>query len=183
MDFTVNGLGVGLKKSEVKLAAPGKVTVKAKVAAFLEPRPTPATEAIRKRPLPQKPYWDVERARVGETRKVPVEVVVNGVAVDKKEIVADGSEQEVTFEVPIEKSSWVCLRIFPTSHTNPVFVLVDGKPIRASKKSAEWCLKCVDQCWQKKKPRIRKEELKEAEAAYDKAREAYRKILGECVGD
>jgi hypothetical protein len=183
MDFTVNGLGVGLKNSEVKLAAPGKVAVRATVAALLEPKPTPETEAIRKRPLPQKPYWDVERARIGATRKVPVEVVVNGVAVDKKEIVADGSEQEVSFEVPIKHSSWVCLRIFPSSHTNPIFVLVDNKPIRASKRSAEWCLKSVDQCWKQKQRAIRPQERAEAEAAYDHARREYRKILGESVAD
>ena len=183
MDFTVDGHGVGLKNSEVNLAAPGKVTVKATVAAFLEPKPTPETEAVRKRPLTQKPYWDVERARIGDGRTVPVEVIVNGIAVDKKEIVADGSEQEVSFEVPLKQSSWVCLRVFPSSHTNPVFVLVDGKPIRASKKSAAWCLKSVDQCWKQKKPRIRRQEQAEAEAAYDHARKEYAKLLGESAAD
>ena len=181
MDFSVNGLGVGLKGSEVRLAAPGKVTVKATVAALLEPKPTLKTESVRQTPLSKKPYWDVERSRIGATRKVPVEVVVNGVAVDRKEIVADGSEQEVSFEVPIKQSSWVCLRIFPSSHTNPVFVLVDGKPIRASKRSAEWCLKAVDQCWKQKRPAIRPQERADAEAAYEHARKAYRKILAECA--
>jgi hypothetical protein len=189
MDFTVDGVGVGLKKSEVKLTEPGTVTVKAKVAALLEPKPTDATERIRKAPLNAKPYWDIERCRIGETRKVPVEVVVNGVAVDKKEIVADGTEQEVTFAVPIKTSSWVCLRILPSSHTNPVFVLVGDKPIRASKKSAEWCLKCVDACWQQKAPEnkknqgIREDERPAAKAAFDKAREAYKKILEESAAD
>ena len=79
MDFTVNGLGVGEKNSEIKLSEPGKVEIKAKVAALLEPKPTPATE---KHPQAHrcnaKPYWDIERARLGDTRKVPVEVVVNG---------------------------------------------------------------------------------------------------------
>jgi hypothetical protein len=179
MDFTVNGLGVGEKKSEVKLAKAGDVEIKAKVAAFLETKPTPETEKIRKTPLDKKPYWDIERARIEDTRKVPVEVVVNGQPVARKEIVADGSEQEVTFRVPIKASSWVALRIFPSSHTNPVFVLVGDKSIRASKRSAEWCLKAVDQCWQKKKGAIRKSELAEAEKAYDHARDAYKKILAE----
>jgi hypothetical protein len=188
MDFTVNDTGVGLNKSEVKLAEPGTVKVKARVAALLEPKPTATTEHIRKSPLTAKPYWDVERARIDDTRKVPVEVVVNGEAVDRKEITADGKEQEVEFAVPIKKSSWVCLRIFPTSHTNPVFVLVGDKPIRASRKSVEWCLKAVDKCWEQKAPGIlgnppterRKQELAEAKAAFDQAREAYKKILGEC---
>src|SRR5262249_24386004 len=86
MDFAVNGLGVGLENSEVKLAEPGSVKVIARVAALLEPKPTDATERIRKTPLNQKPYWDIERARIGTSRKVPVEVVVNGHAVDQKEI-------------------------------------------------------------------------------------------------
>src|SRR5439155_17339134 len=81
MDFAVNGLGVGLKKSELKLTEPGTVKLTAHVAAFLEPKPTEATERIRKTPLNQKPYWDIERARIGTTRKVPIEVVGNGHAV------------------------------------------------------------------------------------------------------
>jgi hypothetical protein len=194
MDFSVNGLDVGQKGSEVQLEKPGMVKVKANVAALLEPKPTPETEKIRTAPtategnssyqtLVSKPYWHVERARVGNTRKVPVEVVVNGRAVDKKEIEADGSLQEVEFEVPIKQSSWVCLRIFPSSHTNPVFVLVDGKPIRASKKSAQWCLKAIDNCWKEKVKTIRKPEQAEARAAYDRAVEEYKKILGESVTD
>ncbi|HEY7159276.1 MAG TPA: CehA/McbA family metallohydrolase [Gemmataceae bacterium] len=194
MDFTVNDLGVGAKNSEVNLKTAGTVKVKAKVAAWLEPKPTPETERIRKAPTPtkgnssyrtlvSKPYWHVERARIGDTRKVPVEVVVNGRAVAKKEVLADGSEQDVEFDVPIQQSSWVALRIFPSSHTNPVFVLVGDKPIRASKRSAEWCLKAIDKCWEQKKPRIRKSEQAAAEEAYDQARAAYKKILAETTQD
>src|SRR5262249_57286479 len=90
MDFTVDGLGVGLKKSEVRLDKPGTVQVKATVAALLEPKPTPATERVRKARLDRKPYWDLERCRVGATRKVPVEVVVNGVAVRQRGGGGDG---------------------------------------------------------------------------------------------
>jgi hypothetical protein len=85
----------------------------------------------------------------------------------------------VEFELPIERSSWVALRILPSSHTNPVFVLVDDKPIRASKRSAEWCIKAIEKCWQEKSPRIREKERGDARAAYDQALEAYRKILAE----
>jgi hypothetical protein len=183
IDFTVNGLGVGLKKSEVRLGKPGKVEVKASVAALLEPKPTRETENIRERPLHHQPYWDLERARIGKTRTVPVEVVVNGVAVARQSVAADGKEHAVKFSVPIKKSSWVCLRVFPSSHTNPVFVLVDDKPIRASKRSARWCLKGIDKCWEQKVKNIRKRERKEAEKAYDKARKAYKKILAECADE
>jgi hypothetical protein len=112
-----------------------------------------------------------------------VEVIVNGVPVGQTEVSADGSIQGVSFDVPIKKSSWVALRIYPSSHTNPVFITVGGKPIRASKKSAEWCLKSVDQCWSKKEPAIRAADKEAARKAYDVARDAYRKILAESEGD
>ena len=63
---------------------------------------------------------------------------------------ADGTLRDLQFSVPIERSSWVALRILPSSHTNPIWVLVDGKPVRASRKSVEWCLKGVEQCWSQK---------------------------------
>jgi hypothetical protein len=188
MDFKAGAAGagevkVGVGGSQLSLDKPGMVTVEATVAALLEPKPTPATEAIRNRPLHAKPYWDLERARVGNTRTVPVEVVVNGYPVARKEVVADGSEQKVSFTVPVKHSSWVCLRILPSSHTNPIFVLVDGKPVRASKRSAEWCLKGIDRCWGQKRGNIRPAERAAAEKAYDEARAAYRKIAAECVAD
>jgi hypothetical protein len=64
-----------------------------------------------------------------------------------------------------------------------VFVTIGGKPIRVSKKSAEWCLRGVDQCWKSKVRRIRPAEREAAKAAYDVARAAYRKILAECDGE
>jgi hypothetical protein len=185
MDFKVNDTEMGLNKSEVKLAQPGRVRVSANVAALLEPKPTARTEMIRKTPLNAKPYWDIERCRIESTRKVPVEVMVNGKPVATKEITADGREEAVTFDVEIKQSSWVALRILPSSHTNPIFVVVDGKPIRASKKSAEWCLKGVEKCFEEKQKEMKKRpaELKEAEAAYEHARKAYRKILEDCKED
>src|SRR5207245_8205704 len=152
------------------------------------------TEKIRNAPIPtrgnsstmtfnSKPYWHVEKARIGDTRTIPVEVIVNGYPVARKEVIADGSEQPVEFDVPIAHSSWVCLRVLPSSHTNPVFVLVDGKPIRASKRSAEWCLKAIDKCWENKAPHIRKEERPEAEKAYEEARAADGKIRAECAAE
>jgi hypothetical protein len=57
--------------------------------------------------------------------------------------------------------------------------LVNDKPIRASRKSAEWCLKAVDQCWSQKSSHIRLEERGEAERAYEAARAAYRQRLNE----
>ena len=57
--------------------------------------------------------------------------------------------------------------------------MVDDKPIRASRRSAEWCLAAVNQCWTQKAPRIREEEREDARTAYDHAREVYRKRIAE----
>jgi len=180
MDFNVNGVMVGTNGSESQLNQPGSVRVNAKVAARLDEQPN---ETLRARPYDQKPYWDIERARLGVSREVAVEVVVNGKAVAKKNVVADGKVRDVTFDVPLTQSSWVALRILPSSHTNPVFVVIGHKPIRASRKSTEWCLKAVDQCWSQKVAKISAQERGEAEKAYERARKAYRQILAESQVD
>jgi len=176
LDFQLGDVELGVNGSELLLNAPTTVTAKASVAALL----TEQIEAgIKDRPFSQKPYWHLERARIDGTRKVPVELIVNGYPVARKEIVADGSTQEVTFDVPIEQSSWIALRIEASSHTNPIFVLVDDKPIRASRRSAQWCLDGVNQCWSQKERFIADDEMNDAVTAYDHAREAYRQILAE----
>ena len=71
------------------------------------------------------------------------------------------------------------MRILGSSHSNPVFVLRDNKPIRASRRSVQWALDGVDQCWKEKARTYRKEEQQDAKAAYEHAREVYRKLLAE----
>jgi len=180
LEFTANDVRMGEKESELKLGAPGTIRLTARVAARLDEQERPE---IKRRKPSEKPYWDVERARVPGTRTVPLEVLVNGYPVATKTIQADGRTEDVSFEVPIKQSSWVALRILPSSHTNPIFVLVDGKPIRASRRSLEWCLKGVDQCWSQKKRFIRQDEMADAEAAYEHARVTYRQRLAECAAD
>jgi hypothetical protein len=177
MEFKVESVAMGEKGSELRLSQPGTVRVTAKVAALLNEKPD---REIKSRRYNQQPYWHIERARVGETREVPVEVIVNGYPVAKQNLLADGKTRDVAFDVPIARSSWVALRILPSSHTNPVFVLVGEKPVRASRRSAEWCLKGVDQCWSQKQRFIKAEELADAQAAYEHARAVYRRIIGEC---
>ncbi len=181
VDFRVEEVRVG--EGHYILAAPRPAAVHARVAAYLDPRPSAEAKAIRARSLNEKPYWSVERARIGETRTVPVEVIVNGKPVARREVEADGTFRDVEFAVPIERSSWVALRVYPSSHTNPVFVTVKGEPIRASKASAEWCLKSVDRCWSQKEKQTRPAEREEARRAYDHARDAYRKIAAESAAD
>jgi hypothetical protein len=176
MDFRMNGQAMGEQESELKLSAPQSVRVTARVAARLDEQPD---ETIRARRGDEKPYWELERARAGASREVPVELIVNGRAAAQKMIAADGATREVAFDVKIERSSWVALRILPSSHTNPVFVAIAGKPVRASRRSAEWCLRAVDQCWSQKSPKYAAKERAEAEAAYEHARQVYRRIVGE----
>ena len=83
----------------------------------------------------------------------------------------------------LERSSWVALRVYPSSHTNPVFVTVGDRPIRASKASARWCLEAVDRCWGQKVGTIGPDEVDAAKAAYEAASAAYRVILEESADD
>ncbi len=158
----------------------GKQTVKitARVIANLPEKQDEEGKAIAQSELTKQPYWNIERARIGTTRKVRVELVVNGQAVDAREIVANGKWNDVSFNYPVNTSSWIALRIYPSSHTNPVFIILDGKPIR-ERKSATWCRAAVDQCWKMKQANIRVEERAAAEAVYNKARKAYDKIIEE----
>ena len=108
-----------------------------------------------------------------------VELVVNGRVTASRDVPADQQLHEVRFDVALERSSWVALRTFPQMHTNPVFVKVDGKPIRASKASAKWCLGTIDQLWKVRMKDIKLEERADAEKAFDKARAIYRQIAAE----
>jgi hypothetical protein len=200
IDFSINNEAVGHGASEVKLTAAGSVHATVKVSAYLhadgdasEDEPAwmiplanrsahsdnAAPRNIHDRPTEREPYWHLERARIENTREVPVELVMNGKPVAHKIIVADGSVQDVAFDVAVERSSWLAVRILGSSHTNPIFVLVGDKPVRASRRSAEWCLAAVNQCWTQKAPKISKAELPDAQAAYDHAREVYTKLIAE----
>ncbi len=175
IDFSVNGTEMGTKNSEVKLKGNATIQVNARATAILPEQQGEEGARIASRPLDRQPYWNIERARIGKTRKVPVELVVNGQPVASKEIVADGNWTDVNFDYKLKHSSWVALRIYPSSHTNPVFVIVDEQPINI-KASAAWCREAVDQCWRMKKGNIRSSERKDAEAAYNRARGIYDKI-------
>ena len=194
MDFKANTVSVGENGSELKLANPDAITLTVTAAALLGDTPVPGLHGLgtisgpgaedwRKGNLwsdADRPFWSLERARIGASNEVPVEVIVNGFPVATEKLVADGKIRDLTFHVNIARSSWVALRILGSSHTNPIFVLVGDKPVRASRRSLEWCLKCVDQCWSQKAQFIRAEEMEAAKAAYEHARQTYRQRLQEC---
>ncbi|HEY1600171.1 MAG TPA: CehA/McbA family metallohydrolase [Pirellulales bacterium] len=184
-DFTVNDLGVGEpgaggRASKLAVKAGDKLPIRVRAAAMLEEKPR---DDIRRRKLDQKPYWHVERARVGESRKVPVELIVNGRVVETREIEADGHIADLQFDYVPQASCWIALRVFAAAHTNPVFVEVDKKPICASRRSAQWCLDAVDVCWKQKVRNTRESEQPAAAAAYEVARQAYRKALAEAPAE
>ena len=64
-----------------------------------------------------------------------------------------------------------------------MFVEVDSQPIRASKRSAQWCIDAVETCWNQKVKQTRETEKTAARAAYDVAKDAYAKVLAEAFDD
>ena len=53
----------------------------------------------------------------------------------------------------------------------------------ASARSAQWCLDSVDHCWTQKERFIADNEMSDAVAAYEQARQTYRQILSESMVD
>jgi hypothetical protein len=181
-DFGVNGKSSG---DELQLAVPGKVTVNAKVAFSPE---TPLESAYGGAiPVGGRRYVGdtiIKRDTqsldpVYQRGQRLVEVVVNGRVVASREVAADGREHAVDFSVSIERSSWVAVRQFPQLHTNPVNVRVAGKPIRASRKCAQWALACIEQLWRVRARRMSPSDRADAEKAYEEARAIYRRIEAE----
>ena len=174
MDFSVNGLEIGTNGSEIKIKGKQSLKISANVAAYI---PEGIMDSIRGNLL-HISYWNIEWSRIGRSKNVQVELIVNGRPVDTVVIAADGKISEVNFNYSIDHSAWVALRIWGSSHSNPVFVIVDGKPIQ-EKKSAEWCRKAVDQCWKMKSENMRPDDRVQAAVAYDEARKIYDSIIKE----
>jgi hypothetical protein len=183
LDYKAGDAALASATRETKLTAPGTVRVTARVAAHLPEQQDDAGRMIREGGNTGRPYWHVEKARIGDSRKVPVELVVNGLPVATQEIDANGAWQEVAFDHAFDRSSWVALRVKYSSHTNPLWVSIDGQPVRASQASAQWCRAAVDKCWEMKSPAITREELGAARAGYAHARAAYDRILAEALPD
>jgi hypothetical protein len=177
IDFTVHGVEAGIQNSEVRLKGASVVNVAAKVAAWLDSAQSEYGKDIAGRKEESQPYWHIERARIGNSRNIAVELLVNGIPKDTVEITADGTWNNVSFRARVDKSSWLALRVKYSSHTNPVFVLVNDRPVNV-KESADWCLRSVEQCWARKKEAIRPKERPAAEAIYERAKQIYRTKAG-----
>jgi hypothetical protein len=174
LNFTVNGHRSG--DENLAFSAASHVSIEALIAARLEPTIPEDIKAIK---ATVQNGWHLENARIEATRMVMVELVVNGAAVDKTTLLADGEPKSIEFKARIDRSSWIALRILPSSHTHPVFVEVGKKPIRASKRSAQWCRASVDKLWEVKSPFMRESERPAAAEAFDHARKTYETIAAE----
>ncbi len=181
LDFAVEGQPAG---GEVRLAQPGRVRISVK-AAFSSETPleiayggaVPVAGARLTGDTVN--YHDASAAQPYAGGKRKVELIVNGVPVATREVPADDQVHEISFSTEIPRSSWVAVRQFPQMHTNPVNVIVAGKPIRASRRSAQWCLACIEQLWRVREKNIALAEREDARRAYEAAKEIYRRIASE----
>jgi hypothetical protein len=178
IDFQANDRPVGT--GPLDLPKGGKVTLRARVAAWLDPTPH---DPGRGSTEPGYAYWHIEHARIGASRNVALEVVVNAQSVERLEVLADGALRPVSIDVDVPRSSWVALRILPSAHTAPITISIAGQPVRASRRSAQWCLDGVNALWDRHARLIRAAERPEAARAWEHARGVYRAILEECSVD
>ncbi|MFO0910011.1 MAG: CehA/McbA family metallohydrolase [Isosphaeraceae bacterium] len=186
-DFQVDGHRSG---DRLQLDRPGSVRVEARVA-FAEQNPRSVAHGAIVPPGGRRlvgdtvnlhgPRRDGEYTQPGEPRRV--EIVVNGEVVAHRDVPADGAVHKLEFSVPMERSSWIALREFPQLHTNPVEVVVKGHPIRASRRSALWCLNATEQLWRSRARMISASERDEAERAFERTKATYRKIAAEAPLD
>ena len=175
MEFSINNVPLGQNHSEVPLDQPGLVHVAVKATAWLDASPRPVPDQERRSPSD----WRLEWARIGSTREVPFELLVNGAPAFHTNLVADGRLYSLAFEVEVPHSSWIAARILPSSHTNPMWVQIAGQPLRPDRRSAAWCLQVVEQSWARLQPTLQPEEAAAAKRAYDHARQVYARLQSE----
>lgn len=185
-EFTVENVEPGRKS--VQLDKPGRVNIKFSVA-FAPQTPSAVAHGTQKKNISRSKVGDTvelhhpreHRWIVGGTRKV--EVVVNGKPVITKSVNADGKVYSFDETLTIDQSSWVAVRQFPQLHTNPVNVIVGQKPIRASRRSAEWCIGMTKLVWQNRQRTITPAERSEAQTTFIRALNKLAKISQECQID
>lgn len=183
LNFAVDGQPSG---STIQRAQPGRVKVSVKIAFSSE---TPLEIAYggavpvagARLTGDTVHYHDATGANPYAGGKRKVELIVNGLPVAAREVIADDQVHEVAFTADIARSSWVAVRQFPQLHTNPVNVIVESKPIRASQQSAQWCIACIEQLWRVRERNIAPAEREEAKRTYEAAKEIYRRIAAEAA--
>jgi hypothetical protein len=176
--FKVDGVAPGF--GDVHLDTPTQVSIEAEVIFGLE---TPALVAHGLGLPPKGQRWSGDTVTLHGPRTSEliiggervVEIVVNGRVATSALVPADGKIHLLQFRVPITRSSWVALRQFPQLHTNPVNVQIGDAPIRASRRSALWCIETIERLREQRRNAIRESERAAAMRAYDKAVETFRR--------
>lgn len=182
LEFKVNGARPG--ESQVTLSEGGKVKVLGQVC-FSPHTPVGVAYGTQHPTIGRRMSGDTVNLHAPRSSELVkggnrlVEVVANGQVVASKMVPADGNIHTVEFEIDVHRSSWIALRQFPQLHTNPVDVLIEGKPIRASRASAKWCLESVHQLWAVRHQMIAERERPAAREAYDRAIKKFEQILSE----
>ena len=184
LEFKVNGISPGF--GDVSLARSGQVEVEATVSFAPETPLTVAQGGIVPHVGPRFVGDTVTFHGPVPTETVSggsreMELIVNGEVVASRQVPADGNVHRLRFVVEVEKSSWVALRHFPQLHTNPVNVMVAGKPIRTSRDSALWCIETIHQLWRARSDKIADHEKAGARAAFDRAIKVYERIADEAA--
>lgn len=178
----VEGLPPG--PDHVHLDRPRDVTVVAEVA-FAPQTPAAVAYGTQESDAGRAVAGDTvilhrERSRdwqVGGQRAI--EFIVNGRVLATEKVPADGQIHRIETTIPIQKSSWVAVRHFPQLHSNPVNVIVNQKPIRASSDSARWCIEMTQLLWKNRQRNIAEDERPAAKEAFDHALETLRRIVDE----
>src|SRR5204862_1321329 len=182
LDFRVNDTPPGF--DDLHLAVPGKVRIRAKIA-FAPELPRAVAHGMIVPPDGKRFVGDTVTLHGPRTDEVIgggprlVEIVVNGKAVAAKEVLADGQAYDWDLEVEVRQSAWVALRQFPQLHTNPVNVLVGGKPIRVSRASALWCSETIEQLWRTRERAIADSARAEARQTFAEAIEKFTRLARE----
>ncbi len=110
---------------------------------------------------------------------VEVELIANGLPIGVQKLRADGELHTLTFAtLHLDRSAWLAARIFPSAHTNPIWIKVADKPVRV-KTSINWCATALEQCWKEKQRTYAAAEMEQAKADYEHARRTYRRLLDE----
>lgn len=170
--FTVNSTPPGT--GDISLSAPASVIVETTVT-FAAEQPRAVAYGTLQPPTGRRTVGDTVNLHAArdsgfvEGGERQVEIIVNGRVAASQKVPADGKSHELRFEIPIQHSSWIAVRQFPQLHTNPVNVIIDEKPIRASRASGLWCAESVRLLWKNRNRFIAESERPAAREAYERS--------------